>query len=200
MRTLGDPTSSVDGSDVPRSGPPSPSEPTGSAFLLLFCSLVHSKLPPVRAAARRRWSPCGQGQAGAKAALSPAGSVVGAVGDYVQTVVDLDATPAEAPALAERALDRLVREGIVRAGRTDCVLGAPLGNPPEEHWAKAVAEPDREPADGLDAEIGRTVFHGGQGGAHYAVCPQYDERTCFCTGTWKEIEGADEPFFAAIRT
>ncbi|MDN5383230.1 hypothetical protein QEP66_14230 [Streptomyces sp. LB8] len=122
------------------------------------------------------------------------------MGDYIQTVVDLDATPAEAPALAERALDRLVREGIVRAGRTDCVLGAPLGNPPEEHWAKAVAEPDREPADGLDAEIGRTVFHGGQGGAHYAVCPQYDERTCFCTGTWKEIEGADEPFFAAIRT
>ncbi|WP_189893463.1 hypothetical protein [Streptomyces xantholiticus] len=120
------------------------------------------------------------------------------MGDHFQTIVDLDATPAEASALAVRALDWLVREGIVLAKRTDCVLGARLGNPPGEHWAKAVSEPDWEPTDGLKIETGRAVFHGGQGDAQYATCPRCASRTYFYTETWDSIEGASEAFDGAF--
>ncbi|MDT0464411.1 hypothetical protein [Streptomyces gibsoniae] len=48
------------------------------------------------------------------------------MGDHFQTIVDLDATAAEASNLAGRAPDWLVREGIVRAERTDCALSPDL--------------------------------------------------------------------------
>ncbi|MER6128438.1 hypothetical protein ABT173_38910 [Streptomyces sp. NPDC001795] len=120
------------------------------------------------------------------------------MGDHFQIIVDLDATPAEASTLAGRALDWLVREGVVRRELTDCVLGAPSGNPPGEHWAKAVTELDWKPTDGLNIETGRTVFHGGQGGAQHATCPQCATRTDFYTEAWENIEGAWEPFGDAI--
>lgn len=74
------------------------------------------------------------------------------MGNHFQTIVDLHATPADATALAARGLDWLVAEGIVRAERTDCVLGAPLGHPPGPLWAKAVEQVDWEPSDGLKVE------------------------------------------------
>ncbi|MFD7403418.1 hypothetical protein ACFV7R_12235 [Streptomyces sp. NPDC059866] len=122
------------------------------------------------------------------------------MGNHFQTVVDLDATSVDAPALAARGLDWLVMEGIVRAERTDCVLGAPLGHPPGPLWAKAVSEEDWEPSDGLNIEIGRTVFHGGQGDAMYAVCPHCATHTDLYTDEWDVIEGAWEPFGKAIET
>ncbi|MEU6880439.1 hypothetical protein [Streptomyces sp. NPDC046712] len=122
------------------------------------------------------------------------------MGNHFQTVVDLDATPEEAPALAARALEWLVGQGIVRAERTDCVLGAPLGHPPGPHWASAVEHEDWEPTDGLKIEIGRTVFFGGQGDAEHATCPHCATRTVFYTDYWEIVEGAWEPFHAAIST
>jgi len=124
--------------------------------------------------------------------------MVDAMGALFQTLVDLDATPAEAAELANRALDWLVREAIVSTERTNCVLGAPLGNPPGRGWAKAVADPDWEPTDGLKIETGRTVFHGGQGGAQYATCPRCAAWVWFYTESWKRIVGADDVFYAAI--
>ena len=41
------------------------------------------------------------------------------MGNYFQTVVDLDATHADAHTLAGSGLDWLVREGIVRAGHAE---------------------------------------------------------------------------------
>ncbi|MBR7831906.1 hypothetical protein KDL01_01460 [Actinospica durhamensis] len=131
-------------------------------------------------------------------ALSVLNSMVDTMGNLFQTLVDLDATPAEAADLASRGLDWLVREAIVSAERTNCVLGAPLGNPPGQSWAKAVADPDWEPTDGLNIAIGRTVFYGGQGGARYATCPRCAARVWFYTESWKPIAGPDDPFFAAI--
>ena len=125
--------------------------------------------------------------------------MVDAMGDHFQTLVDVDATPAEAAELASRALDWLVREAIVCAERTECVLSAPLGNPPGRGWAKAVADPGWEPRDGLKIETGRTVFHGGQGGAQYATCSQCAGRTWFYTESWETIDGADGAFFDAIK-
>ncbi|MEU4093665.1 hypothetical protein [Streptomyces sp. NPDC026673] len=122
------------------------------------------------------------------------------MGDHFQTIVDLDATPTEASTLAGHGLDWLVREGFVRADRTDCVLGARSGNPPGGHWAKAVTHPDWEPTDGLKIVTGRTVFHGGQGEVRYATCPHCACRVDFLTEDWDPIEGADEPFYAAFTT
>ncbi|WP_141579520.1 hypothetical protein [Actinomadura sp. WMMA1423] len=122
------------------------------------------------------------------------------MGDHFQIIVDLDATAADAAELGGRALDWLVREGIVRAGRTDCVPGARTGHPPGEKWAKAVLEPDWEPTDGLDIKKGRRVFLGGQGDARYAICPRCAARTWFYTERWEPIEEASTAFDEAIRT
>jgi DNA-directed RNA polymerase subunit RPC12/RpoP len=120
------------------------------------------------------------------------------MGNHFQTVVDLDATQADASALAARGLGWLVAEGIVSAERTDCVLGAPLGHPPGPLWTKAVDHQDWEPGDGLNIETGRTVFHGGQGDAGYAVCPHCAGRVDLYTDAWDLIESAWEPFGKAM--
>ncbi|MEV6106758.1 hypothetical protein AB0M28_18875 [Streptomyces sp. NPDC051940] len=124
------------------------------------------------------------------------------MGDYFQTIVDLDATAAEADALAARAVAWLVGEGVVAAGQTDCVLGQPLGHPPGPHWAKAVEEEDedRNPSDGLAVHTGRTVFHGGQGDAESVTCPRCAAETLFYTDEWEEIDGAQVPFTQAVDT
>ncbi|MFD8223213.1 hypothetical protein ACFV16_03465 [Streptomyces massasporeus] len=95
------------------------------------------------------------------------------MGDYFQTIVDLDASAADAERLARRVVDRLVTEGIVLAERTDCVLGRPLGHPPGPSWARAVGDldADEEPWDGLAVHIGRTVFDGGQDSPEAVTCP-----------------------------
>ncbi|MGP3776147.1 hypothetical protein ACTWJ8_35500 [Streptomyces sp. SDT5-1] len=120
------------------------------------------------------------------------------MGNYFQTVVDLDATHADAGTLADGALDWLVREGIVRAELTDCVLGAPSGHPPGPSWAKAVGEEGWEPDGGLRIETGRTVFTCGQGDPMFAVCPHCSGRTDFYTDRLEEIEGAWDVFGEAI--
>ncbi|MGI5349788.1 hypothetical protein ACQEU8_16585 [Streptomyces sp. CA-250714] len=122
------------------------------------------------------------------------------MGSHFQTVVDLDATPLDAPALAARGLDWLVGEGIVLAERTDCVLGAPLGHPPGPRWAEAVDEEDWGPGDGLKIDTGRTVFNGGQGDPTYAGCPHCGAHVDFYTEELEEIEGSWEPFGKAMET
>lgn len=120
------------------------------------------------------------------------------MGDHFQTLVDLDATSADAAGLAVRALGWLVDEGIVSSERTDCVLGACEGHPPGEQWAKAVIEPERAPSDGLKISTGRTVFWGGQGDAQYATCPRCARQTWFYTESWDRIEGARDAFDTAM--
>lgn len=120
------------------------------------------------------------------------------MGNYFQTVVDLDATHADAHTLAGSGLDWLVKEGIVRAELTDSVLGAPSGHPPGPSWTKAVRQEDLEPTGGLKIETGRTVFNCGQGEPWFAVCPHCAGRVDFLTDRLQEIEGAWEPFGAAI--
>jgi hypothetical protein len=122
------------------------------------------------------------------------------MGDHFQTIVDLDATAADAPRLAQRVLDRLVTEGIVLAERTDCVLGQPLGHPPGPRWDKAVdpLDADGKPYDGLAVHTGRTVFHGGQGEAEWARCPRCTATARLCTEEWERIEAAWRPFDQAM--
>ncbi|WP_328399251.1 hypothetical protein OHS70_20545 [Streptomyces sp. NBC_00390] len=116
------------------------------------------------------------------------------MGDHFQTIVDLDATAEEAPALAARAVAWLAAEGIVRAERTDCVLGKPLGHPPGPNWARTASpdDADRDPSDGLDVTTGRTVFFGGQGDADWADCPSCGGRTLFGPGDADRYDPLDD--------
>lgn len=140
-----------------------------------------------------RWAagPPGPGQ------LSVGAPTVASMGNHFQTLVVTDVAPQDASALAARALDWLVGEGVVLAERTDCVLGAPLGHPPGPHWADAVGHRGQEPA-GLNVRTGRTIFDGGQGEPMEAVCPHCAGSVAFLDEDWDEDEEAWEPFGEAV--
>ncbi len=81
------------------------------------------------------------------------------MGDTYQTLVDLEATEAEAERLAERVRDWLVGQGIVEAGPEDAeVDDARYAAGP--HFARSLQEPEEAAsgADGLEVKVGRTVF------------------------------------------
>lgn len=125
------------------------------------------------------------------------------MGDTFQTIVDLDASPQDAPRLAERVVEWLVAEGIVLAERTpDCVYGQPLGHLPGPNWERAVTDQPwgRSPGDGLATYTERTVFHRGQGGMEAVRCPRCQATTRLYTEEWKLIEDTWTPFAQAIST
>jgi hypothetical protein len=99
--------------------------------------------------------------------------------DWNHWIADLEATPAEAPVLAGRVLDWLVGQGIVRAERTDCVLGdVEGGHAPGPAFAKAVTKADDgfmdQWANGLEIDVGRTVFYGEVQAGDRVTCPRCD--------------------------
>ena len=101
------------------------------------------------------------------------------MGDWFQTIVDRDATVAEAEQLSKRVVTELVKRGIVSPTLTDCVLGSDLGYPPGSNYLEAVEEQDGGFLDlwtnGLDIIVGRTVFDSGQGGFQL-ICGQCSSR------------------------
>ncbi|WBO65572.1 hypothetical protein [Streptomyces camelliae] len=119
------------------------------------------------------------------------------MGDTFQTIVDLDATAAEAPRLAGRVLDLLVAEGIVLAERADRSFGHHLPGP---RWDRAVDPGDArwKPTDGLTVITGRTVFHGGQGEADWARCPRCTATIRLYTEEYDRIDAAWEPYGRAM--
>lgn len=122
------------------------------------------------------------------------------MGDFFQTIVDLDAGPDDTDQLAHRAVRWLVAEGVVRADRTACVLGQPLGHPPGPDWHRAVDadDADRNPYDGLAVHVGRTVFDGGQGEPEAVVCPRCAATTTFVTDSWELDDEIWRPFRDAM--
>ncbi|MFF1923660.1 hypothetical protein ACFVW8_24190 [Streptomyces sp. NPDC058221] len=123
------------------------------------------------------------------------------MGDYFQSVVDLDATERDAQELGARVLDWLIAEGIVAAERTDCVLdGDGYGHAPGPHFAKAVEDP--EPVDlwtnGLYVHTGRTVFGSDSADATGAVCPLCRAGIRLADEQWEPIAEAWRPFRGAF--
>jgi hypothetical protein len=116
------------------------------------------------------------------------------VGDWFQTIADLDAASEEAPGLADVLVAGLVSDGIVSGECTDCGPGADGGHPPGPRYAEAFDGPDYGLLtlswNGLFAWSGRTVVDPGQGGGEVG-CPHCDT-----------VESFDEPlgtaFFEAI--
>lgn len=119
--------------------------------------------------------------------MSYRGPTDGCVGDHFQTVVDVEATLAEAERLVVDVRDWLISAGIVSAELTDCVLGADLGHPPGRSADEVVVGGYSWKhlwTNGLEIEVGRTVFDAGQGEPWAVTCP-------YCT---TEVPLVDEQF------
>jgi hypothetical protein len=117
------------------------------------------------------------------------------VGDYFQVIADVEATGEEAPRLAADLLTWLVAEGIVRAERTDCVLGAPLGNPPGPRYEAAVSAPDEHlrtmRTNGVEVFAAATVVDSGQGGGDDEFrCPHCGAVSTYGDPQWAPFETA----------
>jgi hypothetical protein len=116
------------------------------------------------------------------------------MGDTFRTIVDREATLAEAPTLADHVSSWLIEEGIIASKRTDCVLGSREGYPPGPRFPYAL-DKLRDPlgifakgtrtlsTNGLEIVIGRTVFDSGQGGQ--ILCPSCGEESASWEG-WQD--------------
>ncbi|MFF0739025.1 hypothetical protein ACFYVL_01380 [Streptomyces sp. NPDC004111] len=124
------------------------------------------------------------------------------MGDWFQTIVDTEAAPEEAQALAGNILDWLIADGVVAAERTDCVLGADAGHPPGTRFAEAVEDPDPELvnvwSNGLHVAVGRTVFDAGQGEPSAVTCPHCAAETSLVDEYWSPIDEAWDRFRDAV--
>jgi hypothetical protein len=106
------------------------------------------------------------------------------MGDWFQTIVDRDASLAEAPALGSAVRDWLIERRVIAANPADCVLGSKgIGYPPGtdfEQVLEAPEAPDRRTRElwtnGFHVTVGRTVFHAGQNGLEL-VCQKCGTRS-----------------------
>jgi hypothetical protein len=125
------------------------------------------------------------------------------VGDWFQVIADVDATEEEAPRLAADVLSWLVATGIVSAERTDCVLGAPLGNPPGLRYETAVNEPDERLrtlwTNGVEVFAGATVVDAGQGADDDLVCPHCAAESSYEDPQWQTFQSGIESWHAGGR-
>lgn len=87
------------------------------------------------------------------------------MGDYFQSIVDPEATEAEAPHLADRVLRWLIDEQIVVSEPTDCILSKSRGYAPEAAYVKATGGPDdwlfKFRTNGLEVVSARHFFYNG---------------------------------------
>jgi hypothetical protein len=98
--------------------------------------------------------------------------------DCFHKLCDLEASADEAPGLAADVLAWLVADDIISAELTDCVLGG-LGHRPGGRAGETLENPaDADgiwtelQTNGLQIELGRQVFYGGQSGVSDATCPR----------------------------
>jgi hypothetical protein len=124
------------------------------------------------------------------------------VGDWFQTIADVDVTPDEAEPLAAAVLAWLVESGIVLVKATDCVLSG-QGHAPGPRYATAVTEADpRLPAlrtNGVELITGRSVFF--SMGAEHVTCPHCGLLTVLTderghpNDAWQALSDAIEVWF-----
>ncbi|MFF3330393.1 hypothetical protein ACFYWX_12675 [Streptomyces sp. NPDC002888] len=125
------------------------------------------------------------------------------MGDTFQTIVDLDASPQDAPSLALPVVEWLVAEGIVLAdAKPGWALGDRPAHPPGPHWHKAVADARFGAPEGLAVYTEHHIFYSlNSPGPHTVTCPRCTtasveegglaERFGTATSTWYETGSAD---------
>lgn len=95
------------------------------------------------------------------------------MGDWFETIADIEATPEEADRLGAEVLSWLVEQRIVMAEQTDCVLGS-RAHRPGPNYALATVEPDevlhRLATNGFRVVTGQSVFY--SMGVDRVVCPR----------------------------
>ncbi|MER6594610.1 hypothetical protein ABT214_22720 [Micromonospora purpureochromogenes] len=94
------------------------------------------------------------------------------MGDWFETIADVEATAEEADRLGVEVLSWLVEQGIVMAEQTDCILGG-TGYAPGPDYGIAVtqhyAHMHRQGVNGLNVVTGRAAFY--SMGVDRIVCP-----------------------------
>jgi hypothetical protein len=98
------------------------------------------------------------------------------VGDNFQIIADVEATEAEAQALAASVVNWLATTGIIAGDPVGSTLGTRPCYPPGPHYAAAVTSPDDTlaglRANGVEVHTTRTVFHPVQGEMGPVACPR----------------------------
>jgi hypothetical protein len=86
--------------------------------------------------------------------------------NYYQTIVDRDATPAEAERLGRRAVEFMADEQVIADEPSPCVPGGRMGHRPAEAWQSAIVELDEYflglEFNGVEVVCGRQIFDAGQ--------------------------------------
>ncbi|MCV7068694.1 hypothetical protein H7H51_28635 [Mycolicibacterium farcinogenes] len=116
------------------------------------------------------------------------------MGDWSQSLVDVEVSAEDAPELGARLTRWLIDTGVISAEQTDCVLGSPLGHPPGPNYGRAIGGTAPAPAlwtNGAAISAGRVVS--------YSYPPEV--LTCRHCG-YREVLAPDDPkwqaAFAAI--
>jgi len=111
------------------------------------------------------------------------------MGDYFQTLADIDASLEEAEFVAARIRNWLIELKIIEPEPRNCVLGINGVGYPPLNYEQVIDEPPGSyydirqlAANGLEIEIGRKVFHNGQSGVTI-TCPKCGAR---CGDKWAE--------------
>lgn len=113
------------------------------------------------------------------------------MGNNFQIIADVEASEAEAPALAASVITWLASAGIIAGEATDCVLGPESGYPPGPHYAAALSGPDemlvRLETNGVEVHTTKTVFYPVQGEIGPVTCPRCGQVLALedlATGEW----------------
>jgi hypothetical protein len=97
------------------------------------------------------------------------------VGDWFQVIADVEASEAEAPALAASVIGWLRDARIIAGQPADCVLGADAGYPPGPRYVAAVTSPDEGlpglRTNGVEVQTARTFFYPMQAALGPVTCP-----------------------------
>lgn len=103
------------------------------------------------------------------------------MGEYPQTLCDVDASDDEAETLKQRLLAWLVSKRIVAPDITNCVLSDDGGYRPAENYGYAIygrdagqLDPPWLAANGLQIAVGRQVYWGGD--LEAVICPHCRHR------------------------
>jgi len=126
------------------------------------------------------------------------------VGDYFQVIADVEATEAEAPALAEAIVRWLAGTGVIMNDAADCVLGADAGYPPGPNFRAVTARRNEDfltlRTNGVEVTAHRRVFHPGHSELGTVACPRCDQMVLLSDPTTGAVTDQWGPFSDALGT
>ncbi len=125
------------------------------------------------------------------------------MGDWFQTIVDVEATAQEAEALADATVTWLVDARIIAAEASDCVLGG-AGHAPGTGYLAAVSEADpyllTSRTNGVEIITGQAVFY--SMGAETVGCPHCRQAVALSdehghpNAAWHELSDSIDAWFS----